>query len=304
MTLRKSVLSRYRITLNDLEKKCIIPVYAKDNESTTSHPEFIETLNRAVDLVFRGEKINDPAVRVSHPIKGRIPEAMGKPVPELEEREKTLYYERMAFAIEIPSINEIVNDNYLSLVVGGVRAYNCENLYGRKAEERFRLFIGFQNRVCINLCIDTDGLKSEIRTRTTGELLKEAVNLIGHYSSQNQLSNMKAMSGYSLSQQQFAQMIGKAKMYQYLSAKQKNHIPRFHLSDSQISQVIQGYFRDKNFAKDDNNHINLWKLYNLFTGANKSSYIDSFLERSRGSYEFTVKMLSALSERKPFWYLN
>lgn len=292
------------ISQNDLEKKCIIPVYAKDNESTISHPEFIETLNRAVDLVFRGEKIIQPAVRVSHPIKGRIPEAMGKPVADLEEREKTLYYERMAFAIEIPSINEIVNDNYLSLVVGGVRAYNCENLYGRKSEERFKVFIGFKNRVCINLCIDTDGLKSDIRTRTKDELLKEAVNLIGHYSAQNQLSNMKAMSGYSLSQQQFAQLIGKAKMYQYLSAKQKNHIPRFHLQDSQISQVIQGYFRDKNFAKDDKNHINLWKLYNLFTGANKSSYIDSFLERSRGSYVFTVKMLNALSERKPFWYLN
>jgi len=67
------------ISQNDLEKKCIIPVYAKDNESTISHPEFIETINRAVDLVFRGEKIRQPAVRVSHPIKGRIPEAMGKP---------------------------------------------------------------------------------------------------------------------------------------------------------------------------------------------------------------------------------
>ena len=32
--------------------------------------------------------------------------------------------------------------------------------------------------------------------------------------------------------------------------------------------------------------INLWKLYNLFTGANKMSYIDTFLDRGVGCQSF------------------
>ena len=41
----------------------------------------------------------------------------------------------MAFIYEVPSIEENVNGNKLSLTVGGVRAYNFENLYGKKIEE-------------------------------------------------------------------------------------------------------------------------------------------------------------------------
>ena len=56
---------------------------------------------------------------------------MGKPAKELLEHEKTLYYERMAFAIEIPSLLGNVAGNELRLTVGGVRAYNQENLYAK-----------------------------------------------------------------------------------------------------------------------------------------------------------------------------
>src|SRR5690606_17176942 len=99
------------------------------------------------DRIFGGEQILRPAVRVSHPIKGRIPSAVGKPAKELKEHEKTLYYERMAFAIEIASIRDNVAGNDLNLTVGGVRAYNLENLHATKKEEHFRLFIGFKNSV-------------------------------------------------------------------------------------------------------------------------------------------------------------
>jgi hypothetical protein len=48
-------------------------------------------------------------------VKGRIPEAIGKPAKDLLEHEKTIYYERMAFMMTIPSITEMVNGNRLSL---------------------------------------------------------------------------------------------------------------------------------------------------------------------------------------------
>ena len=112
-----------KISFDKLRKGSIIPVFAKDNESTISHPEFIESVQSITEQVFSDQRILKPAVRVSHPVKGRTPEAMGKPANMLRDHEKTLYYERMAFAIDLPEIQEDVNGNALSLTIGGVRAY-------------------------------------------------------------------------------------------------------------------------------------------------------------------------------------
>ena len=120
------------ISYADLKHKCIIPVFSKDNESTISHSEFIDIVGQAADKFFTSENILFPAVRISHPIKGRIPEAMGKPAELLTEQEKTIYYARMAFVYEVPGITSTINGNKLSLSIGGVRAYNHENLYGKR----------------------------------------------------------------------------------------------------------------------------------------------------------------------------
>jgi hypothetical protein len=58
-----------------------------------------------------------PDIRVSHVIKGRVPTAIGKPAKELLEHEKTIYYERCAFVIEVPEISEIINGNKLQIPV-------------------------------------------------------------------------------------------------------------------------------------------------------------------------------------------
>ena len=120
-----------------LQNDCIIPVFAKDNESTISHPQFIEAVHETTSQFFAGEMILDTAIRVSHPIKGRVPEAMGKPAKLLMDDEKTIYYERMAFMMELPAIHDMVGGKAVNLVVGGVRAYNHENLYAKKTAERF-----------------------------------------------------------------------------------------------------------------------------------------------------------------------
>lgn len=117
------------VSLYHLKNDCIIPVFSKDNEITISHSRFIEALWECTQKLFKNEQIKEPEIRVSHIIKGRTPEAIYKPVKELTDADKTIYYERMAFCMEIPTITEIVGGNTLSLTVGGVRAYNQENLY-------------------------------------------------------------------------------------------------------------------------------------------------------------------------------
>ena len=116
------------VTMQHLKEDCITPVFAKDNELTIPHPAFIDTVYDAANAFFSGESIDKPDIRVSHIIKGRIPEAIHKPANQLLESDKTIYYERCAFIIQIPTIYETVNGNKLTLTIGGVRAYNHTNL--------------------------------------------------------------------------------------------------------------------------------------------------------------------------------
>ena len=150
-------------TLHHLQNDCIIPVFSKDNEKTIAHQEFIEVVLSAVNKIFPQHSLSEPEIRVSHQIKGRTPSAIHKPVKELLKHEKAIYYERMAFIIKVPAITDIVNGNELSLTIGGVRSYNLENLYNKKSLEKFKFFIGFQNQVCMNLCVSSDGFVEDMR---------------------------------------------------------------------------------------------------------------------------------------------
>jgi len=291
------------ILLNELIDGSIIPVFAKDNIPTISHQDFIETAYKVTDFIFSGENIQEPVIKVSHPIKGRIPEAKYKNPKDLLDHEKTIYYERMAFMIDIPSVSNEISGNKLSLSVGGVRAYNHENLYSKKTEERFKVFIGFKNWVCTNLCISTDGIITDLRVRTIEELAQGIISLIRDFNIQKEIFSLSNFMKYNITENQFAQLIGKSKMYQYLPTHLKKELFEFPLVDSQVSTITKDYYHDKSFCRNDNGDINLWKLYNLFTSANKSSYIDTFLERGKNCYEFT-NIIAKNLENKHFWYIN
>lgn len=149
-------------TLQHLKHECITPVFSKDNELTINHAAFVETIQDAAQSFFSGERVEQADIRVSHIIKGRIPEAIHKPANQLLESDKTIYYERAAFSIDVPTIYETVGGNKLNLSIVGVRAYNQMNLYSKKVPELFRLAIGFKNQVCCNMCIFTNGYKDGI----------------------------------------------------------------------------------------------------------------------------------------------
>jgi len=293
-----------QVTLKHLKDECIIPVF-RDNEKTISHFEFIDSVNFVVHQCFRNETILEPDIRVSHKINGRIPSALNEKVSELEDWEKTKYYERMMFVIEVPSISDIIHGNELSLTIGGVRALNHESLFSKKSIEKFKVFVGFQNKVCTNLLVSTDGIALEIRVSGLQDLVKRVFDLIGNYNMRIHLDTMREFGKYSLSEHQFAQMIGKARLYQYLPAAHKKEIPALTFNDSQFNAVARDYYADKSFCRDVNGDINLWKLYGLFTGANKSSYIDTFLDRSVSAFTFSESLLQALEhESKMSWFLS
>ncbi|QHW01209.1 DUF3871 family protein [Spirosoma endbachense] len=292
-------------SLGEIRDQHIIPVYSKDNEPLISHADFIEATFETLYQFFPQEVILEPLVRVSHPIKGRIPSARNKPAKDLADWEKTLYYERAAFAIEIPSIQGQVGDNTLSLTIGGVKAYNLDSLHNRKgSDEHFKVFIGFQNKVCTNLCIWTDGYLADVRVKSVKQLIETIQMLIQRYQASQHLRAMQELTRYFLTEQQFAQLIGRCRLYQYLPPAQKREIAPLLIGDAQINTIARDYYRDESFCRSEDGTISLWNVYNLFTGAVKSSYVDTFLDRNVNAFQLSQSLLETVLGGTSNWYLH
>ncbi|MCY1660379.1 DUF3871 family protein [Chryseobacterium sp. SL1] len=293
------------VNLHHLRNECIIPVFSKDNEKTIAHQEYIDVVINAVQEVFPMQNIAAPEIRISHQIKGRTPDAIHLNAKDLLDHQKTIYYERMAFIIKIPDIKDTVNGNELSLTIGGVRSYNLENLYNKKSLERFKFFIGFQNQVCCNLCVSTDGFNEDMRVSSTQELYSKILEIMQNYNIELHLMEMKELTHDYISEHQFAQLIGRSRLYQHLPKSEKQNISLLNFNDTHINTIAKDYYEDKNFCRQENGRICLWDVYNLFTQANKSSYIDTFLDRNLNAFEFTKGIQKTLNGNSCYyWFLS
>lgn len=257
------------VTIEHLKEDCIVPVFSKDNEITISHPNFIEAVWEAANRVFPSESIELPEIRVSHIIKGRTPEAIYKPVKDLLEEDKTIYYERMMFCFEIPTIHEDIAGNRLNLTIGGVRSYNHENLYSKKGMEKFKLFIGFKNLVCCNMCVSTDGFKSELKVMDVHSLFNAAIQLFQDYNVAKHLHYMGAFKDSYMTEHQFAQFLGKCRLYQYLPNEQKRILPQMLMTDTQIGIVAKSFYHDVKISQ-------FLFIFHHLTYIRKSLYYSAF----------------------------
>lgn len=292
------------IDLQHLQSDCIVPVFSKDNELTISHNAFIETVWEVANTFFTGETIDKPDIRVSHIVKGRIPEAVHKPANQLLESDKTQYFERMMFCFEVPTIYETVEGNKLTLSVGGVRAYNQMNLYSKKTVERFKVFVGFKNMVCCNLCVYTDGYLGNLEVSSTNDLFRSVLEMFNRYDPAKHIHLMQTLGNSYLTEHQFCQILGKMRLYQCLPQGYQKSVPRLLITDTQINSVAKAYIQDENFGGFGGD-LSMWRFYNLLTGANKSSYIDSFLDRSLNATEVAQGINMALhGDERYSWFID
>jgi len=292
-------------SLNEMRNTHSIPVWLKDSEQMISHVDFIELTSKVLKDKFHGEKISNPIVRVSHPLKGKVASARDKPTHLLRDDEKTLSYERCMFCIEIPSITSEVGDNTLSLVVGGVKSFSEDNLYQRSGgDQHFRFFIGFENRVCTNLNIWSDGYSGLLTVKDTEHLHLAVNSIVQRYNSGHHLYHLRQLAEHTITESEFAHLVGRCRIYQNLPNHLKKELPEILLTDTQINMVVRDYYRDKSFCRSKDGTISLWKVYNLLTGANKTSYINDFVDRSVNAYNFIEQIRWALEGKSESWYLN
>jgi hypothetical protein len=285
----------------DIKQDHIIPTY-KDSTPLISHADFVEVTDDVVHQIFTPEKIASPQIRVSHPILGRIPEAKDKPAKELQDWERTTYYERMAFVIEIPSISDTIGKEKVCMTIGGVRKYDGTSLRNG-SDQHFKIFAGYSVKVCCNLCVWTDGLLLDVRVKSIQQLREAIYGLLCEYDAVSQLQRMERMLQYSITESQFAHFIGKARLYQHLPSNTRSLYPEFLFTDTQLNTVCKEYYSDEHFGKEFNGEISLWKLYNLLTSSNKSSYVDQLLPRAANASSFVEGLSIALEHNIRHWFM-
>ncbi|MNR14950.1 hypothetical protein D3C85_1314520 [compost metagenome] len=131
------------------------------------------------------------------------------------------------------------------------------------------------------------------------------MEILQNYNAEKHLTQMNKLSEHSLSEHQFATLLGKSKLYQHLPKKDKINIPALHFNDGQLNTIARDYYEDGNFGRDFNGDLNLWNMYNLFTQANKSSYIDTFLDRNVNALDFSNGISKALNGKSDcHWFLS
>ncbi len=74
--------------------------------------------------------------------------------------------------------------------------------------------------------------------------------------------------------------------------------------DAQIGMIAKDYYQDKSFCRRGDGSICLWNVYNLFTGANKQSYIDTFLDRGVNAFEFVENLAHSIESKANSWFLK
>ena len=293
------------ISMEDLANKCVVPTWA-NQELTIAHQDFISCVHEAASDFYRGERLNKPDIRVSHIVRGRIPQALGKKASELLECEKTQFYQRLAFAFTIPTIIETVRGERLELCIGGVRNYSDLNLYrATKGIEKFSVFVGWRVRICSNQVLTGEGVKFNIEVTNTSELYRHVLELFHAFNPAKEIHLLQSLSDTYLTETQFAQIVGRMRMYQALSPGRKKQIPRLLITDSQINSVCRDFYNSEHFGVKDN-AISLFDFHNLLTESNKSSYIDTYLNRAVNATEVSVGLNNVMQglDNRYAWFLG
>lgn len=296
------------ISVEELTEKCIVPTFA-DNTLTIAHQSFIESVVEAGSEVFG--KLTPVECRVSHQVNGRIPTALHKKPSELTDEEKTQYYQRLAFVCHVESLVRTINGQPVHLCLGGVRSYSEDKLYTRQSPMKFKIFVGWQVRVCSNLCLTCSGFTGNIECMTPADIKEKALELFQGFDPEKEenLKSLEALGNTTLTEEQFCKVMGRLRLYQYLSPKTKSelNLPNIILGDQACNAVARGYVENPNFKKEEGaDTTTLWQFLQLLNEAVKATYIDKWLERNQNCTDLTFGLQRAIegSDSQYEWFLS
>ena len=277
----------------EILKRDIVPVFSRSDDTAISSIQFIEACEAAMRDFYIGETVDSAMIRGSHIIRGKKMEYINVPKNQLTEAMTTHYYERVIFAIEVPTIYEDVNNNRLVLSLVGFKNYGLDNFRGNRNCQHFTVAVSLKNTVCENGCIFSENIKPILAT-SPAEIYQAVMELLSDYDLQRQTESLKTLSNAWMSREQFIYLLGAMRYYSYLNIAQQRNIPQILITESQWNNVARQFIYDPNF-KGNKDGIDMWRFYNLITGSNKNVYLHTYLERAANASDIAVGLSKALT---------
>jgi hypothetical protein len=89
----------------------------------------------------------------------------------------------------------------------------------------------------------------DLKVTSMGQLRACIQNLLENYHAQHHLFHLNEFSEYNLTEHQFAQLLGRCRMYQHLPQDLKKEIPQLMYGDQQLGTVVKDFYRTTHFAE-------------------------------------------------------
>lgn len=202
----------------------------------------------------------------------------------------------MCFCINV-SITDIINGNETSVVVGGVRALNNENLSTRPKAELFKLFISRSVKVCSNQCIFGADMIDKFEAMSEADIFNGACNLFRNFNPIANKQKLELLGQTTMTTEDFTHIIGRMRLYEALPMTKRNELglPQITLGDQALNSATRGFVNNKDFRANPDGTLTMWAFLNLLTEANKASYIDRFLSREVNAMDTAYGICNALN---------
>jgi hypothetical protein len=206
-------------------------------------------------------------------------------------------------------MTKTIDGQPICLTIGGVRAYNEQNLYANKSPEKLKIFIGWRVKVCSNLMLSCDGLQDRLEVMSSLDIYKSALDLFTAFDPIDNFNMLENLVNTRLSTQEFCNIIGRMRLYQALPARtrQELHLPELLLGDSQINAATREFVGNENFGLNGQDSISCYQLLQCLNESSKSSYIDTFLTKNRNCVEIATGIQKAIEGRDTenySWFLS
>lgn len=265
------------VTWKDITEDSILPSYA-DGEIVVPHSHFIQAVVMAAHDALPNDTFGPLEMRASHLTQGRIPSAIYKKTSELLESDKTKYWERICFCVQVKSRQTNILGEPYTLTIGGCRSLQTCNFHSRKSVEGFQAFIAYRAKICSNLAIFVEnGLKDGIEAMGPAEIYAAAYELFSRFDAEENRKALEGLGDCRITIDQFTHLIGKLRLYSCLSTAAKKELPfQIELGDSQVYAATRN-FVDSHFGLNGNDSIDMHSFMNCMSSAVKSSYLHNFL---------------------------
>ena len=100
------------------------------------------------------------------------------------------------------------------------------------------------------MCVWTDGFMGDVKVKSLGQLRAMINTLLQSYNSQHHLFHLEQLANYSITEKQFAQLIGRCRMYPHLPQDFRRDVSPLLFGDQQMSSVVKDFYKDDSFCRD------------------------------------------------------